>query len=417
MNNLNFKDFLNYLVLLKQNLNWINFLDLFFVVLIIFFFLSFFKKIHVHRVVLSFLISFALVYFFSFWFRFYTVLSIMNFLLSFLLIIFIVLFQKELRRFLHFLDLKNFKTDFLKNKTKEKIINKDFFEKLTKTIFKLAKERTGALIVLKRRDDLIDYLEGGFELFGQFSEPLILSLFDTSSPGHDGAVIIDPLNKIIERFGAVLPLTDNRGDILKSLGTRHRAGLGLSEKTDAIVIIVSEEKGTVAFCENGNITFLKNQDELLEKFKKYFYEKKLKIKIKNFPVFVLNLLKNYLFIFLFSFVVGVIFWGVNNIAYFNFIYQTIEAPVVFNKIPEKAVIEKLTNSYIELTLLGTEKDFKLLNKDNLKVILDISNLNLDNKTQYVKFEIKPDFIKYPSSFKLIKYKPEKIEFKLTFEEK
>ncbi|MCX8016263.1 MAG: hypothetical protein N2692_03165, partial [Patescibacteria group bacterium] len=140
MNEFNFRDFLNYIILLKQNINWVNFLDLFFVVLIIFFFLYFFKKIHVHRVVLGFLISFSLIYFLSFWLKFYTVLSIVNFLLGFLLIIFVILFQKELRRFIHILDIKYLKKEISK-KRNSFYLKDDFLKKLTETVFELAKNK------------------------------------------------------------------------------------------------------------------------------------------------------------------------------------------------------------------------------------------------------------------------------------
>ncbi len=321
------------------------------------------------------------------------------------------MFQRELRRFLYFFDIKYLKKQFLKRKNNFDYLKNSFLKELAEVVFELAERKIGALIVLKRNDNLFDYLEGGYELFGKFSKPLLMSIFDPSSLGHDGAVIIE--DGIVEKFGVVLPLSENNKD-LKNLGTRHRAGLGLTEKTDALTIIVSEERGTVALCENGKIIFLKNQEDLISILSKDFVSKKFEFK-RIFNYFY-SLIKNYFFIFLFSIIVGFIFWTVNNIAYLNFVYQKIEAPIAFTKIPEKAVIEKLTSNYVDLVLLGSEKDFKFLNKENVKVLIDFSQLNLENKDQYLKIKIKPEFIKYPTSFKLIKFNPNEIEFKLNFEE-
>src|SRR5690606_22119555 len=94
-------------------------------------------------------------------------------------------------------------------------------------------------------------IEGGFVLNGEISKPLLVSLFDPHSPGHDGAVII--ANRRIERFAAHLPLTKNR-ELVGDRGTRHSAAMGLSELCDALVIEVSEETGEVSLVKNGHMT-------------------------------------------------------------------------------------------------------------------------------------------------------------------
>lgn len=404
----------NILVLI-ENFNFIDFLDIFFVFLFLFFLLYFFKKVNLHKIVLNFSILLILIYFLSLWFKFLSVMTLIKFFLGFLLIFFVIIFQKELRRLLYFFNINiiNLKIEKLIKKQKSKC-EKNFFY-LVEAIFKLVRKKEGALIVLKRKD-LLDFLEGGVEIYAQISVSLILSIFDKNSPLHDGALILDLDKGLIEKASVILPLSDdNTHSELKKFGTRHRAAIGLSERTDAIVIVVSEEKGIVTICENGHFISIENEKDLLEKIKNYFGKEEkinyLKILFKPFLFF-----KNNFFIIFLASIISLVFWGFNKISYFNYVYQDFQAPVVFNKMPNDAYIEKLTNNFIDLTLLGSEKDFKFFKKEDIRAVIDFNNLVLSRKTQYVKIEITPEIIKYPSNLKLIKYKPKFIEFKLVFED-
>ncbi|PKN57539.1 MAG: hypothetical protein CVU56_10455 [Deltaproteobacteria bacterium HGW-Deltaproteobacteria-14] len=121
---------------------------------------------------------------------------------------------------------------------------------VVRTIGDFARERTGALIVLRGRDPLDRHLIGGWPLGGKLSEPLLKSIFDHHSVGHDGAVIVQ--DQQVTHFGCRLPLS--RGfDPTECHGTRHAAALGLAELTDALCIVVSEERGTVSVARNGKL--------------------------------------------------------------------------------------------------------------------------------------------------------------------
>jgi len=134
----------------------------------------------------------------------------------------------------------------------------------------LGAEKNGALIVLEREVGLQDILETGITLNSEFSSELLYSIFLPNSPLHDGAVIIR--NNNIACANCILPLT-KRNDIKKYLGTRHRAAIGLSETSDALVIVVSEERGTTSVAIDGKLTRpLKPQ--LLKKFLKSLYRPK-----------------------------------------------------------------------------------------------------------------------------------------------
>jgi diadenylate cyclase len=122
---------------------------------------------------------------------------------------------------------------------------------VVKAVTKLAEKKIGALIVFEREISLRDYLEGAVLLDAKVSEELLISIFNPKSPLHDGAVVISG-GKIVAA-GVVLPLSTNP-DIAKDLGTRHRAGIGITEVSDAVVIIVSEERGEISLAVGGKIS-------------------------------------------------------------------------------------------------------------------------------------------------------------------
>jgi diadenylate cyclase len=132
-------------------------------------------------------------------------------------------------------------------------------EVVVRASFGLAAARRGALIVLPGRDPLDAHLEGGFPLEGAVSEPLLLSLFDPHSPGHDGAVVVE--SSRARRFAVHLPLSSDFTQ-LGLRGTRHAAALGLSEQSDALCIAVSEERGTVSVARAGSLQPAEDPDAL-----------------------------------------------------------------------------------------------------------------------------------------------------------
>ncbi len=156
----------------------------------------------------------------------------------------IILFQPEIRRALAQMG----ETHLFKTLTSAEELKS--LEEIVRATIALANRKIGALIAIERDTMLGDFIEIGTPLDAKVSKEIILSIFHPTSPIHDGAVVIRG-NRIIAA-GCFLPITMGP-DISKSLGTRHRAGLGLSEETDAVILIVSEETGTISMAVEGKL--------------------------------------------------------------------------------------------------------------------------------------------------------------------
>ena len=160
----------------------------------------------------------------------------------------IVVFQPEIRRALEVMGRTH-----LTNRGKaavDKQAAKHTVDEISAAIDSFSKSRTGALIVFERETVLKDIVETGTVINADVSQELLGNLFYVGSPLHDGAVIIRG-NRIVAA-GCVLPLTENK-DLNKSLGTRHRAGIGITENSDCLTLIVSEETGVISAAENGKL--------------------------------------------------------------------------------------------------------------------------------------------------------------------
>lgn len=163
--------------------------------------------------------------------------------LPLVVIFFVLLFQGELKKALTDFGQTSLFRPFLKT------VRFDLDE-VVKAAVRLAERRTGALIAIERRNSLAPYIEVGTQLDAQVSTELLRTLFAIQTPLHDGAVVIR--NGLVAAASCLLPLSENPS-LSKDLGTRHRAGIGLTEQTDAIVVIVSEETGTISLAQGGAI--------------------------------------------------------------------------------------------------------------------------------------------------------------------
>lgn len=172
-----------------------------------------------------------------------------------ILIILVVLFQADIRRALASFGRAQILTSFRTSEGAQVI------DELVKASASLAERRIGALVVVEREADLSPYLEESTRIEAKLSKELLYSLFvpERQNPLHDGAVVVR--NGRIQAAGVFLPMSVNP-TIDRALGTRHRAALGLSEETDALIIVVSEERGSVSLAHEGDLTPDLNPSEL-----------------------------------------------------------------------------------------------------------------------------------------------------------
>tara|TARA_B100000686_G_C16540551_1_gene837221 strand:+ start:74 stop:850 length:777 start_codon:yes stop_codon:yes gene_type:complete len=174
---------------------------------------------------------------------------------------FVILFQPEIRRLLIYIGQTRFFQRIFRMGTSRSL------EAIVDASLQLSDKKWGALIVIQRETGLRSYKEAGIQLKAEVSAPLLMSIFNPDSPMHDGAVILQ--NTLLEAAGCILPLTESQM-ILPEMGTRHRAALGITEESDAIVVVISEERGTIITAENGRFT---NMDIDEMKLRRYLNER------------------------------------------------------------------------------------------------------------------------------------------------
>ena len=176
----------------------------------------------------------------------------------------IVVFQQEIRKFLLMLGSNNLTNNKLYFKyinifKPSREISQMDIDEFLKSCNKLVKSKTGALFIIERNNSLDFIKNTGDNLYLEISSPIIESIFYKNSPLHDGAVIID--GNFITAARVILPVSENK-NINSRLGLRHRAAFGITEKTDAIAIVISEENGKISFIKNGEIFNHKNNENL-----------------------------------------------------------------------------------------------------------------------------------------------------------
>lgn len=254
---------------------FIQMLDVFLVYLLIYYFLKWARNTHAFDLMRG-LVGVLMVYLLSQMLGMDTLHWILERFSIVLLLLVIIVFQPELRRFLENIgSFGHLLSPLLSSRDGQSTV---IIKGILTAIELLSKERIGALIVIEVGTNLSEYVESGIKTDAYVSSALLSNLFWPGSPTHDGAVIIREHR--VEAAGCLLPLTDTRLDD-RRLGTRHRAALGLSEVSDALVFVVSEETGIISLAEKGNLTRYLTKEAMESRLFNLYQEEEKIVKVDS----------------------------------------------------------------------------------------------------------------------------------------
>jgi DNA integrity scanning protein DisA with diadenylate cyclase activity len=275
----------------------------------------------------------------------------------------------------------------------------DAVDALVGAVRRLAAQRVGALIVIPGREPLDRHVTGGIALGGLLSEPLLLSIFDAGSPGHDGAVAIEGEHVIC--FALHLPLSDDHNQ-LGAGGTRHAAALGLSEHCDALCIVVSEERGTVSIARDGQLRVLGGPELLAREVRRFstrpgprHVERRSRVRevLSRWPEAMLATVAS----------VGMWLLLVPGSTVGEFQRSV---PVVIENLPPGYAVESVEPTDVEVVFKGRRRDGYLASQQ-AKVSLHVDALLVQLGRR--SFEVGPEDVQHPDGLAVISVTPTRVK--------
>ncbi len=278
-----------------------------------------------------------------------------------ILVAIIVIFQEEIKHMFERLALWSLN----RGNTRQQVLQlaRKEVEILLRTVTDLANDKVGALIILKGKDTILRHVNAGWDLNGEMSEPVLKSLFDKHSAGHDGAVIVD--GGQIQQFGCHLPLSKDLKKIPKGGGTRHAAGLGLSELTDALCLIVSEERGTISIARFGELEVVSDPEKLSIILERFYEEtsphqvnEEQNIVVRHWPekVAAITITITLWFFFVYE---------------ARLTYKALRVPVEVTNLASDMELINIEPTHVEVTLSGPHRNFYFINEDRVRVVLNM----------------------------------------------
>ena len=378
---------------LIREIGWTGLLDIVFVTLWIYTILVWFKRTRA-AFVLTGIIIVAAVYLLARQLNLILTTSVLQGFFAVILVAVIVIFQEELRHFFEqvavwSLNRKLGRRRVMRTPRKE-------VEVLVRTLTDLAREHIGVLIVIRGLDPIVRHLDGGEDLNGELSEPLLKSLFDPHSMGHDGAVVIE--RDRVTRFSCHLPLSKNFQKLQRS-GTRHAAALGLAELTDALCLAVSEEQGTISVARAGDIQPISDPGALSVLLEQFYQEVLPGHETRPFRDFFA---KNYQEKAI-ALVTAVALWVV-LVRESKIVAVPFQTPVEYTGLPMGLAVTELYPRTVEVTLSGTRRDFYLFNKRQLRA--RVRMLDADEGTRTIT--LSEADVAYPPNMTLVQVNPKRI---------
>ena len=366
-------------------------LDMAIIAAMIFALLMWFKT-RASRFVLIGILLLGGVYLAARFFQLYLTVIVLQGFFAILLFVLVVIFQEDLRGFFERLAmLGNLRKEARPLSELEKTAGV-----IAETAAKLAKKRIGALIVLQGDDPLARHLSGGIPVNGLISGPLLESIFDPHSAGHDGAVVVQ--GDRIRMFGCHLPLSLNI-DSYENIGLRHTAALGLTERSDALCIVVSEERGTISLAQSESLTIVPSASALNEALEKFFI--RMTPAPKSRPLvrwFKENTKEKIIALGLACF-----FWVAFGYQR-DIVRRDYLVPIEYKNVPQNWQIDEPQVTEAKIVLQGPDQAFRLLNEKSLRLSLDLAPL-AEKKREFL---LTREMINAPSNLSVEEISPTKI---------
>ena len=334
----------------------------------------------------------GVVYILSRFFQLYLTAVVLQGFFAILLFALVVIFQEELRRF--------FERIAMWGKIRKSLYSPFYQQEvdaIARAVANLAQKRVGALIVIKRKEPLDRHLEGGVPLNGLLSQPLLESIFDPHSIGHDGAAIIDG-NRVVQ-FGCHLPLSLNSKKS-GQLGLRHTAALGLSERSDALCIVVSEERGTISVARGERLQVLSNVQELAEILKGFYAKRVPKPRSRPLSGWIRKNFREKAAAIVLASILWLVFGYQRESIRRDFV-----VPIEYRNLSAEWMIEEPKIAEAKLLLIGPEQAFRLLDPTTLKVSVDLATIHEGKQ----KIPLTRDVVRIPSNLSLGGIKPDAIQ--------
>jgi uncharacterized protein (TIGR00159 family) len=271
---------------------------------------------------------------------------------------------------------------------------------LVRACFSLAREKVGALIVLPGKEPLTRHMEGGVALDGQLSDELLASLFDSGSDGHDGAVVVH--GDRVTRFACHLPLSTD-WSTLAGGGTRHAAALGLSERSDALCLVVSEERGQVSIAFEGELRSVHGPDELMKVLRGFLAEGRRPKAERGVWGRVRRVGRRWRE-GLVATVAAFVLWSV-AIPGADVGLVTREVPIRVGNLPDGYLVEGVDPPVVEVQLEGKRRDLVLASADAVAVEVDAWLVQLGRRT----FHVGAEQVVHPEDVRVVGVRPSKIK--------
>ena len=306
-----------------------------------------------------------------------------------LVLILIVVFQDDLRRLFERVAVWGLRR-------KAPSTSLDVVDSLARAVARLAEQRAGALIVFPGREPLERHLDGGIALDARVSEPLVLSLFDTHSPGHDGALVVE--GDRISRFAVHLPLSSDR-DGVGAGGTRHAAALGLAERTDALCIAVSEERGTVSIARAGGLRTLAGPEALTRAIREFLGDSPVERPVSPFWQRLARRWPDAALAAGIACALWILLGPGSTV-----VEMRRSAPVVVENLPEGYALRGVEPNRVQVTISGRRRDLYFSDPAELRLPIDALLVQLGRRT----FEVAPSQVQHPNGLRVLEVDPARV---------